>query len=180
MKDLNAERLTLNFSRLRCWDTHRKMFQIVEKWFILSWSHLIVNSHIHFSTIWNVSDCRKMVYIELITPHNEWSHIHFSTTWNISDCRKMVCFEMITPYSEWSQPFFYISDCRKMVNIELITPQSEWSHPFFYNLKHIHFSTIWNDWKNISWLKIFQDLKIFHNCTDATKKCDRQTKVGDF
>ena len=83
MKDLNAERLTLNFSRLRCWDTHRKMFQIVEKWFILSWSHLIVNGHNHFSTIWNVSDCRKMVYI--------WSHlngvnghIHFSTIWNTS------------------------------------------------------------------------------------------------
>ena len=92
MKDLNAERLTLNFSRLRCWDTHRKMFQIVEKWFILSWSHLIVNSHIHFSTIWNVSDCRKMVNIELITPQSEWSHpffynlkhIHFSTIWNTS------------------------------------------------------------------------------------------------
>ena len=143
MKDLNAERLTLNFSRLRCWDTHRKMFQIVEKWFILSWSHLIVNSHIHFSTIWNVSDCRKMVYIEIyifLQPETfqivekwfvlRWSHLivkghnHFSTfqiveKWLILSWSHLKVNGHIHFSTIWNTSIFL---------------QSE-THPFFYNLK---------------------------------------------
>ena len=99
-----------------------------EKWFILSWSHIIVNGHNHFSTIWNVSDCRKIVYIE-----------------------------MITPYSEWSQPFFYNLKCFMTEYPEISQDILGYPGEYIYhNVFLAIFSSSWTiEVTTPQWFKIF-------------------------
>ena len=55
-------------------------FQIVEKWFVLRWSHLIVKGHNHFSTFQIVEKWLILSWSHLKVN----GHIHFSTIWNTS------------------------------------------------------------------------------------------------